>query len=57
MINPIKECGHYTCAGCGETFKRARTDEEIEKEFKEYFPDHEPYAIVCDDCWKRTMNN
>lgn len=44
----------FTCAECGGTFEKGRTDEEALSELKIKFPGHNPEdcEIICDDCWK-----
>lgn len=47
----------YTCAACGRTFGKKRTDDEAMAEAEAIFGDllraggEEP-AVVCDDCFK-----
>jgi hypothetical protein len=49
--------GEFTCAECGETYGRQRTEEEALEEKDALFPDVpiEDCAIVCDDCFKKLM--
>lgn len=43
----------YTCAACGGTFEKGRSDQEAAKELGELFPDvsEGECDLVCDDCW------
>jgi hypothetical protein len=48
----------YTCAMCGETYKKGWSDEEAKEEYEEAFPcadSEEPIRVVCDDCYKLIM--
>lgn len=48
----------YTCAVCGETYKKGWSDEDAFEEYQETFPDvpeNEPMEVVCDDCYQRMM--
>jgi hypothetical protein len=57
---------HVTCALCKQQFETARSDEDALTEARQVFGrqlvDHEPLAVVCDDCyqlfleWKRTAD-
>jgi hypothetical protein len=45
----------FTCAMCGETFVKARSEEEAVAECFEVFgctPATEECDVVCDDCWQ-----
>lgn len=44
----------FTCARCGQTFGKTRTDDECREEMESHFgfvPD-EDIAIICDDCFQ-----
>jgi len=45
----------FKCAMCGETFEKARTEEEALEELNELFGDTpvEECEVVCDDCWQK----
>lgn len=47
----------FTCANCGQTFDKGRSDEEAMAEsvagFGEYDPDD--LCVVCDDCYQAIM--
>lgn len=48
----------FTCAQCGFTFPKARTDEDAMAEARENFGgmvDKEPLVMICNDCWKTFM--
>jgi hypothetical protein len=47
----------FTCGLCGETYDKAWTDEEAQKESERIFgPDIEDPEVVCDDCYKLIMH-
>lgn len=45
----------YTCAFCGGTFDKGRSDDEAMAESAERFGARDPsdLAVVCDDCFQR----
>ena len=47
----------YTCACCGGTFGKTRSEEEAAAEARELFTPAELEAveIVCDDCWRKIV--
>ena len=47
----------YTCARCGETYLKGRSNETADKEHEEVFgcPRDEDSVLICDDCWKMLM--
>lgn len=49
------ESSNFTCAVCGETFEKLRTDEEAMAEAKEKFGDDlgDDLLVVCDDCFRK----
>ncbi len=61
MINidtpPINEGDTFKCDACGGIFESAWSDEEATEEAKEQgFLDGQELAIVCDNCFKKTMH-
>lgn len=55
---PVQKNDEYTCAYCGGEFIATRNHDEVSAECKEYFgttPDETDCDIVCDDCWKRIV--
>ena len=44
----------FVCTGCGHTFDRVRTDEDVAGEAAAVFTSGElaDVATVCDDCWR-----
>lgn len=51
MVATAKE--FYTCAACGNTYEKLRSDAEAEAESVELFGaiDEEDKRVVCDDCF------
>lgn len=50
--------GYFTCASCGETFEKVRSDEEAHAEAVEIFGEDElsdGIEVVCDDCWQKQI--
>ncbi len=48
----------FTCARCGFTFPKGRTDAEAMAEAKENFGDdidQRPLVVICDDCYQLFM--
>ena len=49
----------YTCASCGEMFKKGWSDEEAEAEYGKVFAEakaaSKERAVVCDDCYTLIM--
>ena len=45
----------FTCAQCGGTFNKGRSDEEARAEAKDLFGDMEDMVVVCDVCWREIM--
>lgn len=47
----------FTCADCGETFDKGRSDEEALKESKEIWGEipQEDMEIICEDCYQKMM--
>jgi DNA-directed RNA polymerase subunit RPC12/RpoP len=56
MIQP----GEYKCACCGGIFQHGWTEEEAKEEYKKNFGKEvttmQDKEIVCDDCYKKLMN-
>jgi hypothetical protein len=48
----------FTCANCGGTFEKGRTDEEAMTESKSLFGDisDNEIEVVCDDCFEKMRN-
>jgi hypothetical protein len=44
----------FTCAACGGTFDKARSDEEALADLEELFPGVQPEncSVVCGQCWE-----
>ena len=56
-MTPINEGDKYKCEMCGDTFTSAWSDEEATEEAEEQgFLDGQELAIVCDNCFKKTMH-
>ena len=54
---PINEGDEFKCAVCNNTFISAWSDEEATEEAEEQgFLDGRELAIVCDNCFKKTMH-
>ena len=47
----------YTCAACGGTYTKRRSDATAMTESREIFGYHDDLAVVCDDCWQEMMDN
>lgn len=45
----------FTCAECGGTFNKARTDDEARAEAAVHGFDPADCVIVCDDCFQKLM--
>jgi hypothetical protein len=49
----------FTCWLCGEVYSKLWSDEEAKEEYENVFEsefDEENTSIVCDDCYKKMMN-
>lgn len=46
----------FTCAQCGETFNKGRTDAEALLEKEIFFPGDNNCELVCEDCFKAIMD-
>ena len=42
----------YTCAMCGNTYTKTRSNEEAMEEAKVDFPDEEDMEVICDSCYQ-----
>lgn len=49
--------GTFTCAACGGTFPKARSDEEAKAESEENFGEipEEEVSVICGDCYEIMM--
>lgn len=48
----------FTCALCGGTFEKSRSDAEAQAEYRRDFPDalaDEAPAAICEDCYAKVM--
>lgn len=47
--------GEFTCANCGETHAKGRSDEEAQAEANELWGDQPVMVVVCEDCFQAIM--
>lgn len=55
----MTEPDHFTCAECGQTFPKLRTDAEAWAEARARWGDAmlgEDAAVLCDDCHTAVLN-
>ena len=54
MTPEQRDSNTYTCARCGQTFTKARTDDECRAELESFFGfvPEDDIAIICDDCFQ-----